>query len=343
MYALRPFHRVVRDTLWLAAMAVLAAAILLTMTVRLAGASEPQPPRFLPGLVAEWEEGVNHFRAGNFVAARQQLENLQQRVTPGSPIGPPVDCGLALWNLLARQTGGQYEQALQDWARTELLVEMRAWKHLAMAAMLLERNNNRAAAAELAVAQLLESENPLAHYYLGILHIQLADEALEGPDYATDAKVRLVAFQPDIAPIIKGMYELAAIRDLEHAIELAACFDPDVPLIPAEWTTEPRLRPTVADLLLALGAADFEPKAHHMLGYLYLERGDLELTEQHLDQVKKLGSEVPFLFGDLGQRYEAAGRHADAARAYLKAVGNGPDRVGALMRFFQNAADSVRK
>jgi tetratricopeptide (TPR) repeat protein len=343
MFALRPYHREVRDTLWLAAMAVLAAAILLTMTVKLAGAGEPQPPRFLPNLVAEWEESVNHFRAGNFIAAREQLQNLQQRVTPGNPIGPPIDRGLALWNLMARQTGGQYEQALQDWARTELPAEMRAWKHLAMAAMLLERGNNREAAAELAMAQLLEPENPLVHYYLGILHIQLADEPVESPDYAAETKVRLVAYRPDIAPIIKGMHELAAIRDLERAIELAACFEPEVPLIPAEWTTEPRLRPTVADLLSALGAAGFEPGAHHVLGYLYLERGDLEVTEQHLDQAKKLGAGVPYLFNDLGERYEAAGRHADAARAYLKAVGDGPDRVGALMRFFQNAADSLRE
>jgi hypothetical protein len=138
------------------------------------------------------------------------------------------------------------------------------------------------------------------------------------------------------------MYELAATRDLERAIETAVCFDPDVALIPEEWTTEPQLRPTVADLLLVTGATNFERNAHHMLGYLFIERGALEVAEEHLDQAKDLGAEVPYLFNDLGEEYEAEGRHADAARAYLKAVGNGPDRVGALMRFFQNLGDSIR-
>ena len=90
-------------------------------------------------------------------------------------------------------------------------------------------------------------------------------------------------------------------------------------------------------------ATDFEPNAHHMLGYLFLERGAPEIAEEHLDQANALGIRVPFVFNELGEMYEDEGRHADAARAYLKGVRNGPDRVGALMRFFQTFADTVRE
>jgi tetratricopeptide (TPR) repeat protein len=343
MFGLGQYQREKHDAIWLAIMAMLAAVIMLMMGVKLAGATEPQPPRFLSGLVAEWQEGIDHFRGGNFIEARQRLENVLHRVAPGMPIGATPDRGLALWNVLTAQARGQYEQAMNDWAAIDLPIAMRPWKHVAIAAMRLERGENKEAAAELAMAQLLDPDNPVVLYYLGILHIQLADEALDWPDYVNVAQVRLVAHQPNAVPNTKGMYELAATRDLERAAEAAACFDADVALIPEEWTTEPALRPTVADLLLAMGATNFERNAHHMLGYLLIERGTLEVAEEHLDQAKDLGAEVPYLFGDLGEYYEAEGRHADAARVYLKAVGNGPDRVGALMKFFQNAADSLRE
>jgi tetratricopeptide (TPR) repeat protein len=324
-------------------MAMLAVAIVLLLGVELAGAAQPQPPRFLPGLVADWQEGVDHFRAGNFTEARRRLEDLLYRVTPGMAIGAAPDRGLALWNILTAQARGDYELAMNDWGAIDLANDMRAWKHVAIAAMRLERGENNEAATELAMAQLLDPDNPVVHYYLGILHIQLADEALDWPDYVTDSPFRFAVHNPKVVPNTKGMYELAATNDLERSIELAACFDPSVALVPEEWTTEPQLRPTVADLLLTVGATNFERNAHHTLGDLFIERGALEVAEEHLDQAKELGAEVPYLFSDLGEEYEAAGRHTDAARAYLKAVGNGPNRVDALMRFFQNVGDSLRE
>jgi tetratricopeptide (TPR) repeat protein len=324
-------------------MAVLAAAIVLMMGVKLAGAAEPHPPRFLPDLVADWQEGVDHFRGGNFIEARQRLDDVIHRVAPGVFIGAAADRGLALWNVLTAQARGEYEQTMTDWAAIQLPIETRSWKHIAIAAMRLERRENNEAASELAMAQLLDPDNPVVHYYLGILHIQLADDAFDWPDYGNVAYVRLVSHQPNVVPNTKGMYQLAATRDLERAIEAAVCFDPNVALIPEEWTTEPHLRPTVTDLLVTMSATNFERNAHHMLGYLFIERGALEVAEEHIDQAKELGAEVPDVFNDLGEQYEAEGRHADAARAYLKAVGNGPDRLGALMKFFQNAADSLRE
>jgi tetratricopeptide (TPR) repeat protein len=137
------------------------------------------------------------------------------------------------------------------------------------------------------------------------------------------------------------MYELGAIVELQRAVGTAGCLGRELALIPEDWTTEPALRPTVQDVLTALAATEFEPNAHQMLGHLFLEQGALEVAEEHLDQAKKLGAQVLFIYNELGEEYEAEGRHADAARAYLKAVGNGPDRMGALMRFFDNMGDSL--
>jgi tetratricopeptide (TPR) repeat protein len=343
MFTARTYHRNAREAIWLALMAILAAVIMLMMGVKLAGASEPQPPRFLPALVAEWQEAVDQFRDRNFVEAGDRLQDIQHRVAPWMPIELPVDRGLALWNTLAAQARGQFEQAVSDWARTELPDDMRAWKHIAIAALYLERGRNDEAAEELAMAQMHEPDNAVVHYYLGMLHIRQADQAIEWPDYIQISNVRLVAYNPSIVPNTKGMYELAATSDLERAVASAGCLDRDAALIPEGWTTEPALRPTVADLLLAMGATEFEPNAHHMLGYLYIDRGALEVAEEHLDRTNELGVRAPFIFNELGELYEGEGRHADAARAYLKGVRNGPDRVGALMRFFQNAGDSVRE
>jgi tetratricopeptide (TPR) repeat protein len=218
---------------------------------------------------------------------------------------------------------------------------MRAWKHIALAALYLERGRNNEAGEELAIAQLHEPANALVHYYLGILHIQRADEAIDWPDYV-DTSVRLVSHNPTIAPNTKGVYQLAATVDLESAIEAAPCVESEQSLIPDEWTTEPTLCPRLADLLQALGATHFEANAHHMLGYLYLERDAAEVAEEHLDRANDLGMRVPYVYDELGALYEAEERHADAARAYLKAARNGPDRVGAIMRFFQNAGDTIR-
>jgi tetratricopeptide (TPR) repeat protein len=254
---------------------------------------------------------------------------------------PPLDRAIPIWNALTMQARGNLDHATNQWERIELATEMRAWKHVAIAAIRLEKGQNDDAAEELAVAQLLEPENPLVHYYLGILHLQQAEEAIDWPDYVHKSNVRLVAHSPNVVPNTKGMYQLAATADLEHAIDFAACLDRNTPLIPEEWTSEPNLRPTITDLLVGMGAAHFEPNAHHMLGCLSLDRGALEVAEAHLDQANDLGVTVPFLFNDLGEAYAVEGRHADAARAYLKAVRNGPNRAGALRRLLQSVRDGI--
>ena len=193
MFALRPYHRGVREAVWMAAMAVLAAAIMFLMNVKLAGAAAPVPPRFIPDFVAEWQEAVNLFRDGNFSEAHGRMQDMRYRVAPGIPNELPVDRGLAVWNALTAQADGKLEQAMSQWARIELPAETRVWKHVAIASMNLERGRNEEASEELATAQLLDPDNALVLYFLGVLHLQQSDEAIDWPDNVVKANIRLVA------------------------------------------------------------------------------------------------------------------------------------------------------
>jgi tetratricopeptide (TPR) repeat protein len=327
----------------MALMAILAIAMMLLLHVRTSGAADSQPPQFLPDVVADWQETVNKFRGGNFTEARDRMQSVRDRLAPWMPLEQPVDRGMLVWSALAAQACGQPDRAMIQWGHIELAGGMRAWKHLAITAIHLERGHNDDAAEELAKAQLIQPDNALVHYYLGILHLQQAENAIDWPDYVRTPTFRFAVYTPNVSPNTKGMYQLAATMELEHAINGARKIDGELPLIPMEWNTSEAFYPTVNDLLLAMGATQFEPNSHHMLAYLCLERGALEVAEEHLDRANELGISVPFIFNDLGARYETQGRNADAARAYLKGVKNGPDRVGALMRFMQNLGDTLEK
>jgi tetratricopeptide (TPR) repeat protein len=329
-----------RENLWLTVMALLAVVIMLLLYVRTSGA-EPEPPRLLPDLVADWDGMVFHFRGGDYSEARYHLQDLQEKLAPAIPVEPELIRELQIWNALVAQACGERGRATSAWERAELSGPLRVWKHLAIAAMHLERMRNDDAAEELAKAQLINPDNALVHYYLGVLYLQRAEDAIEWPDYVHMPTFRYAAFDPDVSPNTKGMYHLAATVELERAIEAAGRIDFQLPLIPPEWTADPTVCPKVGDVLLAMGAMQFEPNAHQMLAYLFLERGALEVAEEHLDRTNQLGMSAPYIFNDLGKEYESQGRHTDAARAYLKGVKNGPDRAGALLRFLQNLGDSL--
>ena len=96
------------------------------------------------------------------------------------------------------------------------------------------------------------------------------------------------------------MYELAATLDFERAIELACALQLDEAIVPDRFPTSSALEPTVGDLLLALGADNFQAKAHNTLGYLFLKRGALEPAEQHMDDAVQGGLDVVYGYRDLG-------------------------------------------
>jgi tetratricopeptide (TPR) repeat protein len=127
------------------------------------------------------------------------------------------------------------------------------------------------------------------------------------------------------------MYEFAATIDFEWSIEFSRFVPIDEGLLSDCCSAEPYFEPTVADLLRALGAEDFEAKAHNTLGTLFLERGALELAEQHLDRAAQGRLEVASGYRELVVKYQACGRHLDALRAGLKASAYSGGRLHPLV------------
>ena len=92
---------------------------------------------------------------------------------------------------------------------------------------------------------------------------QQAVLAVDWEDAVGPSYVRLAAHVPDgLTPNTKSMYRMQAMIELEKAIERARYVEMETPLVASD------LSPRVYDLLMALGAAQFEANAHNMLGNL---------------------------------------------------------------------------
>ncbi len=92
--------------------------------------------------------------------------------------------------------------------------------------------------------------------------------------------IMLIAM-PQVVPNSKSMYELAAMQELEKAVELSSNVDLQAALapyatVPGDTELLPVVTPTVGDLLMALGADRFPARAHNMLGALCTDHGQLE-------------------------------------------------------------------
>ena len=101
-------------------------------------------------------------------------------------------------------------------------------------------------------------------------------------------------------------------------------------------TRSAALEPTVGDLLLATGADNYVSKAHNTLSYLHLETGALEEAERHMDEAAAGGMSIVYGYEDLGEQYARRHRHADAARAYLKAMKHGRGKVTPARKAWEN-------
>jgi tetratricopeptide (TPR) repeat protein len=230
---------------------------------------------------------------------------------------------MAIWRILADQKSGNFEQALEDWPYAPLSCDAEVWRQIAIAQAQLAFRDVDAASDALHAALAIEPANPVAHYFRGILRMEQAAMAREWQDAIGPVYTRLVstAARPEPA-LTKSMYQLAARMEFEQAIEEAKNVNLELPLgdptVPTVATA-----PTVRDLLRALGAEDFEGKAHHQLSYLLLENGSGQEAEQHLDAAAELGQQIVFGYQDLGAFYEGRHDHLDAARAYAKALSHG--------------------
>lgn len=186
------------------------------------------------------------------------------------------------------------------------------------------------AAAALQSAEQLDPRNPLVRYYTGLYLLERAEAARDWADAAATFDIRLAAFDPQesaptpwIMPNSASMFRLAAIQELEAAISLQGEVDLAQPLVSMTTFEEPDIVPTVHDLLLACGGDRFVADAHSIVSYLYLERGNADAAEQHLDHATAGGATVIYGYDDVARAYEMQGRYLSAARAAAKSVQDG--------------------
>jgi tetratricopeptide (TPR) repeat protein len=272
----------------------------------------------------------------------KQLERL------ATPLGslrfeepPPVaDLAIRVWQALELQHNQKYDQAITAWQGVDLPSDTSVWKQVALGQAYLATGEMDSAAEVLFEAKDLQSDNPVVHYFLGLLRLEQAYVADEWYDAVGPSGQTFVAFNPtDVAPNSKSMYQLSATMEFEEAIKLAPDVWADQPLVPTDWPTRAALAPTVGDLLLAVSADNFEAKAHNMLSYLYLERGLLETSEGHMDSAAMGGLKV-IGYTDLGEKYAEAGQRMDAARAHVKAMKHSPNKVEPARKAWDNLRDA---
>jgi len=258
---------------------------------------------------------------------------------------PPAAADLAIrvWQALELQHNQKYDEAIAAWQTIDLSCDNTVWKQVALGQAYLATGEIDSATEVLLAAKDLESDNPVVHYFLGLLRLEQAYVAEEWPDAEGLPGTSFVAYNPtDVAPHTKSMYQLSAMMELEEAIKLAPDIWADRPLVPTDWPTRAALAPTVGDLLLAVSADNFEAKAHNMLSYLYLDRRSLETAEGHMDSAAVGGLQV-IGYSDLGEKYAEAGQPVDAARAYVKAMKHSPNKVEPARKAWDNLRDAWRE
>lgn len=253
-----------------------------------------------------------------------------------------ADLGCEISKILEMHRVRNYEAAMTAWNELTLPPETAVWRSIALGQASLATQRFEQAEEFLGRAINSQPDNPLAYYFRGVLRVQQAYLASDWQEDLGLPHTRLVAFTPHrVVPNTKAMYELAAMLDLERAIELACAFQTDEAIVPDRYQTLASPEPTARDLLIALGADKFEAKAHNILSYLFLDRGELEAAEQHMDAVAQGGLEVVYGYSDLGNKYRASGRHADAMRAYLKATKFSAHKTSTLFNAIRSLRDLI--
>jgi tetratricopeptide (TPR) repeat protein len=318
-------HQEVELLKWMLLLA-LAGALTLAFATSIAGANEARPPMdeptLLPTEIAQ-------------LAAPMSVEEEQQPVAE-------QDVSMQVWQAIDAQYHEDFDTAIMLWEATQMPCETEVWKHVALGQAYLATDEIEDASAALARAEKLEPENPVVHYLLGVLRLQQAYLADEWNDAEGPRTMVLVAHPPlDVVPNTQSMYRLKAMMELEDAIKFASQLHLYKALVPDDWPTEAAMPPTVHDVLLAARANNFAAKAHNMLGNLYLDRGSLEQAEQHMDEAVAGDLSVVYGYSELAEKYENAGRHSYAMRAYMKAAQEHPGKIAPLRKPLENLRDSM--
>jgi tetratricopeptide (TPR) repeat protein len=252
-----------------------------------------------------------------------------------------ADVAMDVWQALEAHRQSNWELAVVMWEGISLPGEKQVWRHVAVAQAHLRMAQTDQAEAELESARQVHPENALVRYFAGLLRLQQAAVAEEWYEPAGAQDVVFVSHIP-VVPNTRAMYKLAAINELQAALTHAADVHADMPLVQAGAPTEAALLPTVGDLLLAIGADRFEGKAHNVLSSLYLENGQLDAAEGHLDAAYDLGMTIVFGYADLGESYRADGRHSDATRAFAKAIARQPNTAVPAAKTLRSLRDAIR-
>jgi tetratricopeptide (TPR) repeat protein len=255
----------------------------------------------------------------------------------------PVDLNFQLWRILANHRQGEAQAALDGWEQVRLPSDTEVWRHVARGMALLQLGEFERAAWALERAESMQVDNPVVHYAIGILRLEQAHTAREWYDAVGPTLVRLAAYRPrEVVPNSKSMYELAAMMEFEAALENADKLERTLVLsMPDHRVQETAPLATVRDLLMAIGMDRFEAQSHNILGAMYIDRGNAAQAEEHLDAAVAQGASVVYGYRDLGALYEQEGRHSDAFRAYLKAMGHDPSLIRPLQKALENAGKAI--
>ncbi|MCA9203252.1 MAG: hypothetical protein KDA59_09410 [Planctomycetales bacterium] len=334
MYVGRHMHLETEMVKWLALIALASAMVLAAATSvsgqESANSSEPKP---LPKAIEHWAAPMD--QTGG---AMDEAEWIMA-----------VQASAETWQLLELHHRGELETAKRVWQGTQLPCEREVWRFVALGVVHMQLGEWDRANEALDAAAGLEPDHALVHYYRGILWLTRADASIDWYDRVELGRTRLVGYVPtgDV-PLPKGMCELAAMTEFEHAIANAEAIVATTALVDVPETDSalaadvPQVvPPTVGDLLTALGADNFVGKAHNVLGGLCLDHGALERAEQHMDGATASGLSVVDGYRELGAGYEAEGRTSDAARAYMKAMAHGGGVAWPAKKAFENLGKTL--
>lgn len=302
----------------------LVAALLIAFSCTVAGAVEPA--------------------VGTGVRPAQLPDDMDQFADPMAPNSASSGRDqqvVRVWMVLEEQRSGHLDRAAHAWTTLQLPAETDVYRHLAMAQALLGLGRLEQAELELQTARDMAPNLSLVHYYTGVWRLEMAEAVRDDPDSVdplpqNKQPTRLAS--QGTPKSTRSMYRVAAMMSLEKALQAAGDVDYAQPLLPGTAHPGLTLEPTVRDLLEALYADRYVANAHNALGSLYLESDWPEAAETHLDAAAELGAFVGFGYSDLGAQYERQGRHADAMRAYAKAMRHD----GGLSLPAQRALESLR-
>ncbi len=326
---------------WMFLMALAALLTLLMANTPLYGndvSNDPAPPA--QSATESWAEAVSQFRGGKFDVAVECFADAANGLSEYGIEDPRQDAGLSVWNVLVTHAQGNLVDAIDGWQEVPLPEQAEVWRHVATAAALLELDRHEEASIALDAAWDVDRDNAVVQYYTALWNLNAARRSHEWLDAWTPDAFRFTS-RPTVTPNSESTYQLAAMQQFEEALELAPNIERGELLVPTTWTHEPVLRPSVDDLLRAVGAHRFEGMSHSILGTMFLDRGQMELAEAHLDQAVAHKAPVAFSYQELAEEYEELGRPFDAARAYAKSLADGSAGSGQLRAMVENLRRAV--